>query len=66
MNRDEIVLAVSNLYHIIYTLPSRKSLKNKLQELMTENIHYNTIVYDNTITLVKILISLELDFDKNK
>jgi hypothetical protein len=62
-----IIEAVSNLYHIIYNLNStrRKNLKNKIQEITTENIPYGTEVYSNTIAIMKALINGKLDFHKN-
>jgi hypothetical protein len=59
---QEMMEAVSNLYHIIYNLNStgRKNLKNEIQDITTENMPYETEKYSNTIAIMKALIKGKL------
>jgi uncharacterized membrane protein YheB (UPF0754 family) len=45
----EEIEAVSNLYNIVYNFPKRKSFRDALQKLKTQNIPYNDQKkYENT------------------
>jgi hypothetical protein len=64
---QEMIEAVTNLYHIVYNGSStvRKNLKTTLEKVANLTVPFGTEVYANSIAIVKALIIAGIQFNKN-